>query len=83
VARGWKKAGAPLWAVACEYSEVWGVPPWEIWAKPGAARWLNRMRVWREETAAARDDRPAPRIDGEREADKIREFQGDIPYAEA
>lgn len=60
---------------------MWGVPPWEIWERPGAARWLNRARVWREERDSAARGDPAPRIDGATEQDEITAFQGDIPYA--
>lgn len=78
--QGWKRGGAPLWASACEMSEVWGVPPWEIWERPGAARWINRMQIYQVEAQAARTKGPLPSL-GPTAPDDITSFNGDIPVA--
>ena len=59
-------------------SEVWGVPPWEIYHHPGAARWINRMQIYQAEAHAARTKGPLPAL-GPTAPDDITAFNGDIP----
>jgi hypothetical protein len=59
-------------------SEAWGVPPWEIWERPGAARWINRMQIWQAEAHAARNGLTPPSIPG---GSDFASVSGDIPFA--
>lgn len=80
--QGWPLRGrrAPLWAVACQMSEAWHVPPWVIWERPDAMIWINRMQIYQVERHAAQTKGPLPPL-GPSAPHDYSAFTGDIPYA--
>ena len=49
------RGNVPIWAVALQLSEAWGIPPWDVMAHPQGVRWAARYAAWKQAESQARE----------------------------
>lgn len=48
--------GAPVWIMALQMAEDWGVPPWVVMEYPGSLVWAARWAFYHKQVRWVRDN---------------------------